>query len=128
MRISDWSSDVCSSDLVSGPLGVDGDQRQCAEAGRAEAGLAAGMAPPRPVPDRIGPTPERPAPGLQHPNLLDRTLAPRTIPLGHGLADPEPVEPAAGIEPPADQEIGGASCRERVCPYVKIPVVAGSLK
>src|SRR3546814_11707528 len=43
---------------VSGPLGVDGDKRQCAEAGRAEAGLASGMAPPRPVPARIGPPPE----------------------------------------------------------------------
>src|SRR3546814_19801264 len=28
MRISDWSSDVCSSDLVVEPGGIKGDQRQ----------------------------------------------------------------------------------------------------
>src|SRR3546814_17353945 len=70
MRISDWSSDVCSSDL----LGVDR--------------IAA------PHDDEVG---------LHH--LLRIGAAPR----------------AAG-------EIGRASCRERVCQYVSISVVAVSLK
>src|SRR3546814_9778834 len=84
MRISDWSSDVCSSDLVAEQPGeagmrVDGD-----------------------VADLLGPV--------------------------GGPAQPGDAQPA-GAGRPADgrrlrrverdhREIGRASCRERVCPYV----------
>src|SRR3546814_8735501 len=72
MRISDWSSDVCSSDLpipASAPL---------------EANPAAQAA--------------------------DEQIAPAPLP------EPPPA-PAATPAPSAD-EIGRASCRERVCQYV----------
>src|SRR3546814_18133316 len=75
MRISDWSSDVCSSDLA--PVGA---------LGRAFAGKHA-----------------------------DRVFA----------AAPVRIH-AAGVRIVA--EIGRASCRERVCQYVSISVVAVSLK
>src|SRR3546814_16003188 len=81
MRIIDWSSDVCSSDLaglghaVGGVVGEGGGRREPAAelpAGEAAIGL-----------DAVG----------DHRPLL---------------------------------EIGRASCRDRVCPYVSITVVAGS--
>src|SRR3546814_15751908 len=75
MRISDWSSDVCSSDL----------------------GAAGGA----------GARPARFAAELG------------------GLRLRRPHEPVVRL---LRLEIGSASCRERVCPYVKISVVAVSLK
>src|SRR3546814_9001526 len=93
MRISDWSSDVCSSDLagfeqvawgvpVAGQDG-DGEGHRCRQVGVSGAGAHA---------------------------LHSRREHGRT---------------SGGVEV---QEIGRASCRERVCQYVSISVVAGSLK
>src|SRR3546814_19302204 len=73
MRISDWSSDVCSSDL--------------------------------------------PARLVQDGSVPALRVAGRTHPPGVAV-------PAAVVE----REIGRASCRERVCQYVSISVVAASLK
>src|SRR3546814_16607334 len=83
MRISDWSSDVCSSDLSA-------DQ------------IAAG------VRRRVGVDEIRRRPA-QPPRLRD----------GRDIAR----KPAV-----AYRKIGRASCRERVCQYVKISVVAVALK
>src|SRR3546814_2977816 len=74
MRISDWSSDVCSSDLVVEP----------------EA-----------------------AARLQHPG--DLPVEARLVGDVHGgVLSPHQVEGRRG----EGQEIGRASCRERVCQYV----------
>src|SRR3546814_19862995 len=88
MRISDWSSDVCSSDLGTHAFGVAShrhgpeiEQELSASAGR--------------------------------PLVVNFT--PHLMPMNRGML--------ASI-----YEIGRASCRERVCPYVSISVVAGSLK
>src|SRR3546814_16093570 len=80
MRISDWSSDVCSSDLPTSSASRN-------------AGWAMG---------RAGPCASRHRTG-------DHAALPRG---SHRLG----------------REIGRASCRERVCQYVYISVVAVSLK
>src|SRR3546814_16466499 len=88
MRISDWSSDVCSSDLafaVERPVAI-GTQVVAGE-------VAGDLAQPRQEAGRV----------LQ---------ALEVLPGGE-----------EGI-----LEIGRASCRERVCQYVSISVVAVSLK
>src|SRR3546814_20246040 len=89
MRISDWSSDVCSSDLVDI------------------------------VADRLADDPH--AAGI---------LAPAALVDGdHGLQGREavvPVQPRRFLQLVA--EIGRASCRESVCQYVSITVVAAALK
>src|SRR3546814_15751937 len=72
MRISDWSSDVCSSDLLDAAISGLGRHSQT---------------------DRLPHRPRR--------------------------------YPDVGA---SDEEIGRASCRERVCQYVSISVVAVSLK
>src|SRR3546814_18112587 len=101
MRISDWSSDVCSSDLAS-------------------------MSSPRqhmPVDD------DRSSQG----ELIEAPVQQEGFAVGD---PPEHVERAAGEREHADVqhldddqgEIGRASCRERVCQYVSLSVVAVSLK
>src|SRR3546814_21178882 len=92
MRISDWSSDVCSSDLL----------------------------PTAPARWRAGRRSSRPPSRDHHietgPDHRDRrTLMTGTNATRGGAG-------ASGVP------IGRASCRERVCPYVEISVVAGSLK
>src|SRR3546814_11479557 len=86
MRISDWSSDVCSSDLA-----------DRARQGR-ELYPAAGQG-------RSDAVRHRGDPG-RWPGHLRRRCGDAVL----------------------DSEIGRASCRERVCQYVEISVVAGSLK
>src|SRR3546814_15686740 len=88
MRISYWSSDVCSSDL-----------RRCSSSAVVEAAVV-----------QVG--------GGElisfHPVVLG------VLPLGLVAALRHQVHAA-------DQEIGRASCRERVCQYVWISAVAVSL-
>src|SRR3546814_6389828 len=97
MRISDWSSDVCSSDLQilelylnkvyfgGGAYGIDAASRKF----------------------------------FGHPAT---GLSPAEAAIIAGL-----VKAPSNYSPTADQ-IGRASCRERVCQYVKITVAAESLK
>src|SRR3546814_20926919 len=90
MRISDWSSDVCSSDL---PDLVA--QREFAMGG----------------------------------NLLRRSAAPLRGVGFRGFFSCTPKQVAGvGIGRHRHLQIGRASCRERVCQYVEISVVAVSLK
>src|SRR3546814_2938647 len=98
MRISDWSSDVCSSDLVVQSSGLDtlADERVDVVA--------------------VGPGLGRGKEG--------KALLGRAIDSGHALvidgdgltllADGEPF-PRWAATP---IQLGRASCRERVCPYV----------
>src|SRR3546814_19203161 len=104
MRISDWSSDVCSSDLLA----------RCVEGGggRAEHDHARVA---------LGPEPQV----AQEARRLAHAQQQHAGGVGverAGVAD------LAGAAQPAGLEIGRASCRERVCQYVSISVGAGSLK
>src|SRR3546814_17504723 len=103
MRISDWSSDVCSSDLH---VDRDGD------------------------PDlrlhRIGRSAEE---RLDAQVLLDPSEEQLDLPaLAIQGADRRGGQGELIGEQHDGLEIGRASCRERVCQYGKISVVAGSLK
>src|SRR3546814_11790470 len=105
MRISDWSSDVCSSDLLGEELGalVGADH-----VGQADRRVLVG----RRAVARLAEDGNRR--GVDHP--LD------------ALAQCRCHQAAGSLDVGADQEIGRASCRERVCQYVWLSVVAGELK
>src|SRR3546814_19790209 len=95
MRISDWSSDVCSSDLLPG-IG----------AGQ-EAAVADG------------------APGAQ--GTAEDKAAEATPTADDSTAiEAEKGEVTAAVN--GENQIGRASCRERVCQYVSNSVFAVSLK
>src|SRR3546814_17739843 len=92
MRISDWSSDVCSSDLIALRL-IES---------RADA----------------------------EPRLAD-IAAVTAQPQQHAASDLGAVIEAQARAPPGDvgqRKIGRAACRERVCQYVVISLVAGCIK
>src|SRR3546814_5186356 len=99
MRISDWSSDVCSSDLM---LNIVCD-RLCG--GLANAGIQARRM------DAAG----------VHDWLL-RWFNPRPTLLGPGVEDRERFYALARYPDETEEgeieQIGRASCRERVCQYV----------
>src|SRR3546814_16413014 len=100
MRISDWSSDVCSSDLVPVDAAVAGDLRQaCRHVDEGVPVAAAGFEQQHPAARVFGQAVGKHAAG------------------GTGTDDDVVVG-----------EIGRASCRERVCQYGWISVVAVSLK
>src|SRR3546814_4400724 len=88
MRISDWSSDVCSSDLAGVTPSADPGIRQRRHRAdlRSERDGAADRAPGFDRPAGVRPVPE---------------------------CAPDPA-----VRTGADGEIGRASCRERVCQYV----------
>src|SRR3546814_10291695 len=102
VRISDWSSDVFSSDLRD-----RSDPSRHGGLAAATAGRAAGGGGRR-DPD--------PAPLVQQPSPV--RAAPTALP-----AQPAAAHPVAATALP-QAEIGRASCRERVCPYVSISLVA----
>src|SRR3546814_6028438 len=89
MRISDWSSDVCSSDLPMVPLDYSDPDGRMIELSVARA----------------------PATG-------DRIGALFVNPGGPGASGTDFASVLAMILPSEINEIGRASCRERVCPYV----------
>src|SRR3546814_14223110 len=104
MRISDWSSDVCSSDLLAAP----GDR--CVPGGR----------PGQSVLDRLRLALEQA--DLEILGLVDRFAVGLHDAIGgaqHQLAHSDALEVEV-------VEIGRASCRERVCQYGSISVVAVS--
>src|SRR3546814_16769852 len=98
MRISDWSSDVCSSDLM-------------------EKMVHLGKLPPQTMSQFYAVTGDEPGASA----LFDVGAVSNTMPV---------VDTVGYHEHPAIAaiEIGRASCRERVCQYVSISVVAVSLK
>src|SRR3546814_13221834 len=108
MRISDWSSDVCSSDLAgTGSLRPPGRARPLPD-------------PARPVrADGDAVRPRRPGAAVAGAGTRPALARPR------GLAR-RPARAAAALRRP--RAIGRAPCRERVCQYVLISGVAGSLK
>src|SRR3546814_4092807 len=98
VRISDWSSDVCSSDLEA--VG-HAHQPQSLARGRGEVGLA------EPPDAQIFGL--RAAPFGQE-QVRDRRAGADHVP-GRSRID-------AAHEPARTRQIGRASCRERVCQYV----------
>src|SRR3546814_14018310 len=117
MRISDWSSDVCSSDLLD-------RLRRAAEAGPRRTtlscgNLAHGFA-------ACGLSDKQALKGAVVPNLAIITAYNDMLSAHPPFARfPELIRQAARD---AGSEIGRASCRDRVCQYVYISVVAGYLK
>src|SRR3546814_2510960 len=98
MRISDWSSDVCSSDLAVGRHALDFPQR---------AVLHAHAAPVLEEHDAVAAGEVARAPLRRYTHVLPQ-LAGVAQPIARGLVQIAHL----GIG-----EIGSASCRERVCPY-----------
>src|SRR3546814_11026644 len=107
MRISDWSSDVCSSDLAA-------------------------------VADLLAPHRQGDGDPL---DLQDLRGVERRVGIGRRPGDPADGQPAGTVEAVmpadggdhclqqlADRQIVTASCRDRVCSYVWISVVAFSYK
>src|SRR3546814_15317828 len=108
MRISDWSSDVCSSDLMAAHGGVipyDATFLIFSDYMRPPMRLAALM--------RLH---------VVHVFTHD------SIALGEDGPTHQPVEQLAGLRSVPELQIGRASCRDRVCQYVLISVVDVSLK
>src|SRR3546814_5763491 len=87
MRISDWSSDVCSSDLLDQLVVLDEVQ-----------GLL----------QRV----------LDRRAELDRVVLARGAHVGQRLGLDDVDGEVVVLRVDADQQIGRASCRERVCQYV----------
>src|SRR3546814_18415907 len=111
MRISDWSSDVCSSDLQAIELRCtlgDADEYALASIGAFYEGKF----------DRAGPDTLA---TIQRLTAAGRCISLRRETLMHVIA-------AYAENPTVHAEVGRASCRVRVGPYVKISVVAGATK
>src|SRR3546814_11971141 len=115
MRISDWSSDGCSSDLIAiagGHSGGRGHGKQC------------GWPPSR------GPL-QAENEDMSLSDVAIRNAKPRAKPykMGDSLGLFLLVQPSGGRlwRLIYRLEIGRASCRERVCQYVSITVVAVAL-
>src|SRR3546814_21073655 len=117
MRISDWSSDVCSSDLL-GALGLRLPADLPVRQGRltAERGMA------RALLNRIF---RRRA--AQPDSADDAAVEALTTALSLRRTDRARAELQADFEA-LRRQIGRASCRERVCEYVSISVGAVTLK
>src|SRR3546814_12332457 len=131
MRISDWSSDVCSSDLAEGEradarvalealrgLGLrlhlsSGDGARAVQAFAARMGIAEPLSRQSPE-DKLAYARRLQAQG--------RVVAM----VGDGLNDP-PVLAGADVST-AIREIVRAACRERGCPHRLIPVVSCHIK
>src|SRR3546814_8397957 len=147
MRISDWSSDVCSSDLVLQGLDEEGGDGVHAKlpAPRAGARLElksrfdfnlAGTEALDVVPLGDSNHVELDSP-WPHPSFVG-TLSPGTLDVGDdgfsarwelpALAANTPAQYLRGIRKDGTGGTGQASCRERVSQYDLISVVHGSLK
>src|SRR3546814_11953304 len=100
MRISDWSSDVCSSDL-----GVNGSIEGDEIVYRDYADVSVAVSAPQ---------------GLVVPVVRDADKL--------SFAQVEKTIADFGKRAKDGTQIGSASCRERVCQYVSISVVAVELK
>src|SRR3546814_13931606 len=137
MRISDWSSDVCSSDLhVVNTGSIGGFQVRKSELWHQGLYAATKYA--------VTALSEGLRFDLEHLGIGVSVLAPSAVSTNIGTSDRNRPEcyggPTQGsLEPQVDQmlrttgvdtdmEIGRASCRERVCQYVENSAVTAPLK
>src|SRR3546814_12966154 len=102
MRISDWSSDVCSSDLSF--VGYAVEKRVAKDPSRFGKGAIEGIASPESANNAAAQTAFIPTLTLGIPGSSVMAVMMGAL-LIHGIA-------------PGPQQIGRASCRERVCQYV----------
>src|SRR3546814_12428425 len=112
MRISDWSSDVCSSDLCIGAEPQESDRRS-----RHVRRSGQNLGNRDRVEDQLGA--EDPEHEAQIADAIDDERLDRGG-LGARLLEPE-TAPQIARQPhafPAEEQIGRASRRERVCQYV----------
>src|SRR3546814_21017965 len=116
MRISDWSSDVCSSDLhyMESATAVDLVAERIRALGFPAPGTYKQYAALSSIPETDG-VPE----AMEMVRLLVKAheACAKTARSVFPIADKS-----------ADEQIGRASCRERVCQYVEISVVGVSFK
>src|SRR3546814_16973905 len=130
MRISDWSSDVCSSDLAElrHPLGTRA-QHQVIGVAKNDLGAAGG--------DLLGRQPLHGAGGAHRHEggRVDDAVrggeaaAPGGAVLGrHLIGEPAAAQDAAPRSSRQASQLGSASWRDRVCPYVWLQVGAVSFK
>src|SRR3546814_17448762 len=127
MRISDWSSDVCSSDLVEEALviGIGADHRKEEDHGKQQADPDAGQA--RENRDEAEPEAEEhhvgqyqaDVDGVDHlRRLLDDQRARRQAAEQKGAHEDGGLEIAGHTQAkPRDEEVGGATCRGRGWKY-----------
>src|SRR3546814_11795480 len=122
MRISDWSSDVCSSDLCSRRGSSACVSTRCPAAGaKVAARLAGSPMSTYALGSVFSPTSVAVVGASPRERSLGRLVL-RQLREG-GFAGPVGL-----VNPNYREKIGRASCRERVCQYVMIAVVGGSLK
>src|SRR3546814_12347360 len=108
MRISDWSSDVCSSDLLL--------RRAFTSSTRSKIGFLISRPATELLRHHLDPNNHN---GAVFLGLNDVVLK------SHGSADAKGVANAVHL---CAEQIGRGSCREKVCTYVSISVVAVSFK
>src|SRR3546814_12853344 len=116
MRISDWSSDVCSSDLGWRPFGTPTGSSSWIRGGSwIRAGMTNSSRATVSMPGWPGcnSTQRPPEAGSWTVDSFSR---------GNDLSQPSDIEPAVGTQ------IGRASCRERGCQYVENSVGDVELK
>src|SRR3546814_13153269 len=110
MRMSDWSSDVCSSDLfTAGGIATPADAAMMMQLGAEGVFVGSGIF-------KSGNPAQRAEAIVKATTFFDDPDVVAKVSRGLG-------EAMVGIN-----EIGRASCRERVCQYVYISVVAVSLQ
>src|SRR3546814_16348154 len=144
MRISDWSSDVCSSDLLTPILGTDNFSAEV----HAELDFSEQQATRESFPSdesRIKSeqgswtAAKENAPAYGIPGALSDQAPPPAVPGSQPAnAAPDAAQTAEAAGKPAEnyvrdfalglEEIGRTACRERLCRYVEIQVVSGALK
>src|SRR3546814_19786390 len=117
MRISDWSSDVCSSDLDSERQRIPREGLAHHREGQAYQSVGAHLQQYASEDGRGG------------PRRVDMRRRQPSVHRKQGRLDAKTEHEAEEHQPCAQiQEIGRASCRERVCQYGMISVVAVSIK
>src|SRR3546814_12168896 len=119
MRISDWSSDVCSSDLIailSGLLGSDAKAYEYVAA-QHPSGKSASGAPI--LPNHLADARKNNLKAERASAVLKWPAAARVSGLSQARCEPSQCSRTLA-------QIGRASCRERVCQYVYISGVAVS--